>query len=199
MRRSIFGASAAMVRQLAATVAADQPAAQQAATAANIATTAAQQATAAATAAGQLAAQALANNATLADTVAALNRLSQDYVTAVKASADDRAVLHKQLDAQALAITALQGRKVAIGRAANVVTPALVLNGTADVTVALSRTMPGVDYDVEIAPALALLGKVTLTVKTRTATTVVVTVKATVAVSASSIDVTAYQLTPLTP
>ena len=192
MRRTIIGASVDMVRKLAATVAADQPAAQQATTAANTATQAAQQAQQAATAAGQLAAQAVANNATLAETVAALNKLSQDYVTAVKASQDDRADLRRQL-------VALQARKVVLGRAANVVTPAVVLNGTADVTVALSRTMPGVDYDVEIAPALALLGKVTLTVKTRTTTAVVVTVKATVAITASSIDVTAYQLTPLTP
>lgn len=192
MRRTIIGASVDMVRKLAATVAADQPAAQQATTAANTATQAAQAAQQAAATASQQAQQALSNNATLTQTVDALNKLSTDYVTAVKASQDDRADLRRL-------ITALQARKVVIARG-QVTTPVLALGASADIPVALSRAPGTTDYDVEAIVAPALLGKVTVTVKSKTAAGLVtVTLKATIAITASSIDVTAYQLTPLTP
>lgn len=144
----------------------------------------AQTAQTAATTASQAAAQALANTATLEQTVAALNRLSEAYVAAVKVSQDDRAALHTQLDALALRKTT-----IALGRAA---TPALILGASADVTVTLTRAMPNTTYEVDVLPVAALLGKATITAKSRTTTTVTLTVKAAAVLVAGSLDVVAW-------
>lgn len=144
----------------------------------------AQTAQTAATTAQQAAQLALTNTATLADTVAALNKLSTDYATAVAASRDDRAALHAAIDA-------LTARKttIALGRAA---TPALILGAAQDVVVPLTRTMPNTTYQVDVLPVAALLGKPTITVKAQTITTVTLTVKATLALAAGSVDLIAW-------
>lgn len=144
----------------------------------------AQTAQTAASTAQQAAAQAIANTATLADTVAALNKLSEAYVTAVKASQEDRTALHAQLDA-------LTARKttIALGRAA---TPALILGQSTDVVVTLTRPMPSTTYSVDVLPVAALLGKPSITVKAQTTTTVTLTIKATLALAAGSLDLIAW-------
>ncbi len=68
-------------------------------------------------------------------------------------------------------------RTIAIGTGR--FTAALILGGTVDITVTLSRTMPNTTYNVDIAPTPGM----TFTVKTRTATTVTITVTATLALA----------------
>lgn len=114
-----------------------------------------------------------------------LQALSDDYTKRVAESTKDRADLHTQLDQ-------LAAKRVtqAVGRVA---TPVLLLGATQDLVVPLSRTMPTTTYEVEVLPALALLGKAGFTVKAKTTTSVTVTLKATVALaSTGSADLFAW-------
>jgi hypothetical protein len=107
--------------------------------------------------------------------VTTLQLTAEDYTKRVTESAKDRADLHTQLDQVA-------ARKVtqAVGRVA---TPVLLLGATQDLVVPLSRPMPNTTYEVDLLPALALLGKATFTVKAKTTTNVTVTLKAAVALT----------------
>jgi hypothetical protein len=81
--------------------------------------------------------------------------------------------------------TGPKGDTGAAGTATNIavgtgrLTTALILGGTVDVTVTLSRTMPNTTYTVGIAPTTGM----SFTVKTRTTTTVTVTVGAALALT----------------
>ena len=73
-------------------------------------------------------------------------------------------------------------------------TTALVLNASAAVSIVWTTPMPTADYQVEVSPDPALLGKVTWTISNKTTAGVTVNITAGLAVSASVLDVTAYQL-----
>jgi hypothetical protein len=81
--------------------------------------------------------------------------------------------------------TGSKGDTGASGAAANIavgtgrLTAALILGGTVDVTVTLSRTMPTTTYTVGIAPTNGM----TFTIKTKTTTTVTVTIGAALALA----------------
>ncbi|RKT33664.1 collagen triple helix repeat protein [Microbacterium sp. AG1240] len=81
--------------------------------------------------------------------------------------------------------TGSKGDTGAAGTAANIavgtgrITAAVILGGTLDVVVTLSRTMPGTNYTVGIAPTTGM----TFTIKARTTTTVTITVGAALALA----------------
>lgn len=70
-------------------------------------------------------------------------------------------------------------------RVGTAITPALLLGGSADVTIDWSAPMPNSNYHVSIAPATGLIGKASIAVKpgSQTTTGIVVTVTAGLAVS----------------
>jgi len=87
--------------------------------------------------------------------------------------------------ALAAQVTALAARQT-VERLGRVAVPLLALNASVDLPITWDTPMPSATYDIRTSPDTAILGKVTVTVKSQTAAGCVLTVKAVLAVALGS-------------